>query len=234
MAPNNTARLAIALLLGLAAISAEASVARAVAFDERVDQADSIILGRCTATRSAWDPSGRFILTYSTFRVEKAFKSAAVPEITVVTPGGQVGSVRQETVGIPHFGPGDHNVLFVKKSQAGPTVAYFDQGAYRVDEDSRGELRIAPVASNLVLVDPQTGAMSGREPVRSLREFEGAVRTSLARSPDIQRSGVSEGEVRPAKSAFAAIKEFAKAHVLLLSFLALAIAITSYLFIKGR
>lgn len=234
MGPNNTARLVITLLILFNGASAQASVARAVAFDEKVQQADSIILGRCTGTRSAWDPSGRFILTYSTFQVEKALKGAAVPEITVVTPGGKVGSIRQETVGIPQFSPGEQNVLFVKRSAAGLTVAYFDQGAYRVAADPRGEVKVAPIASNLALVDPQSGVMSGREPIRSLREFEGAVRTSLVRSQDIQRYGVAKDEIRPAKSAFAAIKGFAKAHVLLLSFLALAIAITTYFFIKGR
>src|SRR5687768_15024694 len=136
MAANNLARFATALALSVTfSASALATVAKAIPFEDKVLDADSIILGKCTATRTGWDPSGRWIVTYSTFQVDKAYKGASVPEVTVLTPGGKVGSLHQETIGVPRFETGKQNVLFVKSTEAGPTILYFDQGAYEVAKD---------------------------------------------------------------------------------------------------
>mgnify|MGYP006176776515 CR=1 FL=1 len=54
------------------------------------------------------------------------------PPIETVTPGGIVGSVAQEVVGVPKFRKGDEHVVFVRQSKAGPTVLYLEQGAYRI------------------------------------------------------------------------------------------------------
>lgn len=236
MDPNNprTAVLAFALLLA-AGIPARGSVARAVSFDQKVETADSIILGRCTRTHSAWDPTHRWILTYSTFQVEKAIKGPAVPEITVVTPGGQVGSIRQETVGVPGFAAGDQNVLFVKSSAIGPAVLYLDQGVYRVDADKRGEITVVPVASNLVLIDSQTGRATA-ESARTLRQFEREVHEALERAERrrVRQYTVTPAEKRAEKSPAAQLFEFAKEHRLAMGLLLIAIAITTYLFLKGR
>ena len=48
-------------------------------------------------------------------------------------------------------------MIFTKDSRLGPTVLYFDQGAYEVSTDDRGERIISPVPSNLVKVDTQRG-----------------------------------------------------------------------------
>ena len=238
MAQNNPGGLIIAAVLLLASTPAAGSVARAVEFDKKVEQADSIILGKVTSTRSSWDPSGKFILTYSTFQVEKAFKGAPVPEVTLVTPGGQVGSVRQETAGVPTFVRGDQHVLFVKQGTAGPTVMYFDQGAYKVSKEGR-ELKVAPVATNLVLIDSQTGKVSGQEPVRSLGQFEGEVRASVSRAfeRDVRASmartrDAAKPAERAPQSAFDQAKDFLFRNKILLTLLAAAIALTSYFLVK--
>src|SRR5262245_34604979 len=118
-----TARLAaLALAVALVALvspSAHAAIAAAASFDDKVDNAAAIILGKCLRTESRFDPSGRWIVTYSTFAVEKSFKGTAAGEVTLVTPGGSVGGVHQSTVGITAFHEGDEHVLFVKNTSLG-------------------------------------------------------------------------------------------------------------------
>src|SRR5207253_2111960 len=147
-ANNRVCAMAISAVL-LVAPAAHASLAVAATFDQKVANAAAIVLGKCVRQESRFDPSGRWILTYSTFQVEKTMKGSAMPEITIVTPGGQVGSLHQTSSGIPAFRPGAENVIFVKSSNLGATVLYFDQGAYDVKSDEHGQLIVTPVPSNL-------------------------------------------------------------------------------------
>src|SRR5690348_12924641 len=126
---------AVTLAVSLAATDAYATLQRAVNFDDKVDQAAAIVLGKVVRTKSQWDPSHRWILTYSTFAVEHKVKGTAPAEVTVVTAGGTVGDVVQSTIGIRPFREGDENVIFIKNTAAGLTVLYFDQGAYDVKND---------------------------------------------------------------------------------------------------
>ena len=169
-----------ALLISFAS-SAAASVARAVSFDEKVESAEAIILGRCIRNHSALDPSGRWIVTYSTFQVSKTLKGNASGEVTIITPGGALNGLHQETIGVPRFSEGEQNVLFIRNDRVGPTVLYMDQGAYRVTDD-----RVVPVPSDLVLIDTQTGLArsTAEEGARSLQEFEREVSRIAARKRD--------------------------------------------------
>jgi len=171
----------VLLAVSLAATDAHATIQRAVAFDDKVDQAVAIVLGKVVRTHSQWDPSHRWILTYSTFAVEQTMKGTAPPEVTVVTPGGTVGDVVQSTIGIRPFHEGDENVIFVKNTTAGPTVLYFDQGAYDVTDD-HGEKMVAPVATDAVKVDTQRGAVVEPEHTRTLRDFARDVHDSMERT----------------------------------------------------
>jgi len=171
----------VLLAVSLAATDAHATIQRAVAFDDKVDQAVAIVLGKVVRTQSQWDPSHRWILTYSTFAVEQTMKGTAPPEVTVVTPGGTVGDVVQSTIGIRPFHEGDENVIFVKNTSAGPTVLYFDQGAYDVTDD-HGEKMVAPVATDAVKVDTQRGAVVEPEHTRTLSEFARDVHDSMERT----------------------------------------------------
>src|SRR3954467_10524562 len=107
MTPNNRLRslVAAAAISGAALLSstASATVAQAVSFDEKVDNAAGIVLGKVVGTRSQTAPRGRWIVTYSTIRVEKAMKGQPSSEVTIVMPGGHVGNLNQSTIGIPAF-----------------------------------------------------------------------------------------------------------------------------------
>jgi hypothetical protein len=174
--------LAASLLALLLPIAAEASLARAATFDDKVENANAIVLGKCTNQHAEWDSSHRWILTYSTFKVEKAMKGAMQPEVTVITPGGSVDGVHQDTIGMPVFHEGADNVLFIRNTASGPTVLYFEQGAYDVVPDEKGNRIVQPVASDSVHVDPQRGIAVGPESARPLPQFEGEVHESIRRN----------------------------------------------------
>ena len=178
--------LAFAVVFMLSSGRAEATLAEAKSFDDKVDQAASIIVGRCVAKESRWDNAHRWILTYNKFQIEKALKGFPAQEITIVTPGGTVDNVQQDTVGVPKFDVGDERVLFVRNTQAGPTVLFFDQGAYQLVRDPRGERVVMPMASAAVLIDTQAGKAVSAEQPRTLREFETRVRDTIQKREAIR------------------------------------------------
>ena len=149
---------------------------KAATFDQKVENAAAIVLGKAVKKESRWDAEHRFILTYTTFRIEKSIKGLpAQQEITIVTPGGVVGDVHQDTVGVPEFSEGNEHVLFLRNTDEGPTVLFFDQGAYDV-ETERGQKIVKPVASDAVTIDTQRGVAVTPEEPRSLERFERDVR----------------------------------------------------------
>jgi hypothetical protein len=180
-APQMTRKaLALAAFLLLVPVAADATIVRAVKFEDKVEDASAIIVGTCAAQRSQWDSARNWILTYSTFRIEKTLKGALAQEITIVTPGGTVDGITQEIIGVPRFREGEEHALFVRNTQAGPTVLYLEQGDYRVIEE-RGERLVQPAVSSAVLVDTGRGTAVAPERRRSLREFEGSVRETIRR-----------------------------------------------------
>lgn len=174
MTPNNRfAALAFTIAFGGVAVpSARATLATAAPFDEKVEKAVAIVVGRCVKSESRWDPTHRWIVTYSTFKVSNTIKGTAAQEVTVVVPGGSVGGMHQSSVGLPAFSEGSENVLFIRNTNAGPTVLYFDQGAYNVTTNARGEKIVAPVASDVVHIDTQRGVAVPAEAPRTLNQFK--------------------------------------------------------------
>ena len=180
--PSNNFRIALALtaVLALMPVAAEATISRAMEFDQKVEKAAAIVVGKVVSQESRWDAGQKRILTYSTFQVEKTLKGAQAAQTTIVTPGGVVGDVAQEFVGVPRFRVGDEHVVFVRNTSVGPTVLYFDQGAYRVSDES-GQRMVHPLVSNAVLVDTQRGMAVAPEDARPMREFETRVRDAHER-----------------------------------------------------
>jgi hypothetical protein len=169
---------AVALLLPL---RAEATLAEAKSFDDKVENAASIVVGKCVSTESRWDNARRWILTYNRFEIEKALKGSPAREVTIVTPGGVVGNIQQDTVGVPKFAVGEEHVLFVRNTAAGPTVLYFEQGSYQLIRDSRGDRTVVPAVSSIVLIDTQAGRAVAPEEPTTLRAFESRVRDTIKR-----------------------------------------------------
>ncbi len=208
---------------------ADATIARAVSFDEKVVRADSIILGRCVRTESQFDPTGKWIVTYSTFAVDRNLKGAQLPEVTLVTPGGQVGSLRQETVGVPRFRQGDRHVLFVKKTSLGSSVLFFDQGTYKANKAADGEVIVEPVSSDTVLLDTQSGRAGVAEGPRTLRDFETQVREILSEpgKRDFEKAAVVASSKAASRNEPGAFTRFVSTNRLLLSLVTIGLVLSA-------
>jgi len=174
-----------------------ATVARQIPFDQKVEEAEAIVLGRVTGTRSSFDPTGRWIVTTATIQVDKSLKGSSGGTIEVTLPGGSVGGIRQETVGVPSFRQGDERVLFVKQDRIGPTVLYLDQGSYEVKKDSSGRRSVEPASSDLVLLDSQTGKIAAAEAPRSLEAFEREISLATERIKTQRLNAAALSSSRP-------------------------------------
>ena len=215
-------------------LSAHATLAEAASFDEKVDNAAAIVLGRCIKTESKYDSSHRTILTYSTFEVEKDMKSGpAMGQITLVTPGGQVGNVAQASIGIPTFQAGDEHVVFVKNTRLGPTVLYFDQGAYDVVRNSRGERVVQQMRSDVVKIDTQRGlAVAGdNEGPRTVEQFERDVQTSM-RNGAVRHNQMNALAAEQKARSEAPVWTWLMSNRLLVALAAAGIALATWRFLK--
>lgn len=181
MTPNNRlASLLTLVAIAIATPSAQAAIAQAASFDEKVDNAAAIILGKCVKTEARFDPTGRWIVTYATFAVEQSMKGNAAGELTIVTPGGVVNGIHQETIGVPVFRAGEEHVVFLRNTRLGPTPLYFDQGTYNVVAGDRGEKLIVPMPSNVIHIDTQRAmAVAPADEPRTLDTFQRAVTDSM-------------------------------------------------------
>jgi hypothetical protein len=198
--PKARFTLALAAVLLLIPVQAGATLAEAKSFDDKVENAAAIVIGKCVATESRWDPARKWILTYNRFAIEKSLKgNFQGGEVTIVTPGGIVGNIQQDTVGIPKFDVGNEHVLFVKNTAAGPTVLYFEQGSYELIRDQRGDRTVIPAVSSAVLIDTQAGRAVAPEEPTTLRAFEGRVRETIKRR-DAIRMEMIEREKRERNS----------------------------------
>jgi hypothetical protein len=198
---SNPARLSLALAtaLALAPIPARATISEAKSFDDKVEHAASIVVGRCLRQQSQWDASHKLILTSTTFRVEKTLKGAPAQEVTIVTPGGTVGTIAQDVIGVPRFREGDDHVIFVRNTNSGPTVLYFEQGAYQVVDEGR-ERMVKPLVSSAVLMDTQRGIAVAPEGPRSMRDFENSVRETMRRREAIRMELIEKQKKKEAAS----------------------------------
>jgi hypothetical protein len=177
---NRLAPLAALLLVALAVPAAHAAIAQAATFDEKVDNSAAIILGKCVKTEAKFDPSGRWIVTYATFAVEQSMKGDASGQLTVVTPGGTVNGIHQETIGVPIFQAGDEHVVFLRNTRLGPSPLYFDQGTYNVAAGDHGEKLVVPMPSNVIHIDSQRAmAVAPADEPRTLAAFKSAVSESM-------------------------------------------------------
>ncbi|HEV7427787.1 MAG TPA: hypothetical protein VGQ46_15605 [Thermoanaerobaculia bacterium] len=188
--------------IALAVPAANAAVAQAATFDEKVDNAAAIIMGKCVKTEARFDPTGRWIVTYATFNVEDTMKGNAAGQVTIVTPGGSVNGIHQETIGVPSFHEGDEHVIFLKNTRLGPTPLYFDQGTYNVAADEHGEKMIVPMPSNVMHIDTQRAmaVVAPSDEPRSLRSFKQAVSDSIKGTPQRVQMSAMQSKAKPQKS----------------------------------
>jgi hypothetical protein len=196
---NNLHKTILCVTLAIAAANDVCgSVSTGATFDEKVDNASAIILGRCIRHESRWTPERRWIVTYSTFAVQKSLKGLVGSEVVVVLPGGTVDGITQVTSGIPVLPVGNEYVLFLRNTRLGLSVLYFDQGVYAVRKDSGGEREVICVPINIVHLDGSKAAISSDQ-TKTLSQFEQDVATSLAGVAQRMQMSAMQSKSKPLK-----------------------------------
>jgi hypothetical protein len=218
---------ALFALVALAAVpAAHAAVAQAATFDEKVDNAAAIIMGKCVKTEARFDPTGRWIVTYATFNVEDSIKGSAAGQLTIVTPGGSVNGIHQETIGVPIFREGDEHVVFLRNTRLGPSPLYYDQGTYNVADGEHGEKVIVPMPSNVMHIDTQRAmAVAPADEPKTLDAFKHAVADSMKGSARrMQMSAMTSRKATPQKPIWSTLA----ANKLLISLALVGIALAAW------
>lgn len=107
-----------------------------LSFDLVVHRSDQIIAGTVLRSRTAWGPSHEMIWTHYDIQVESVSKGPAASLVTVSEPGGTVGAQAMEVPGTVHYAPGEHVLLFLRKTEVGynRTVGW-SQGKYQIAAD---------------------------------------------------------------------------------------------------
>jgi hypothetical protein len=123
-----------------AARSASPTTVVAPSFDELILRAESVIVARVVATRSAWVNSraGRSIVTDVTVSIEQTLKGPTYAERSFEFLGGTIGDDTLRISGMPEFHVGDRDVLFIREAgrPASPLVGFM-YGRFRIIQDPR-------------------------------------------------------------------------------------------------
>lgn len=127
-----------------------------------VERSSVILEGRVEAVYSRWEPSHRVIYTYTSVRVDEAFKAdRARRTVLVKTLGGNVNGISYSVSGMPQFRTGDHVILFLREGRDTTfEVVGLHQGRFQVIEGP-GDTRFAVAhVSGIDLFDPKTGEIT--------------------------------------------------------------------------
>ena len=120
----------------------EASLIRPVNLEQMTARADRIFSGRCVSVHAARDPELGQMVTYATFKVERAVKGEIRGAVTIKMLGAEgSGAVAGRGVdGLPRFRKGEEVILFLYGDSArGLTSPVgFGQGKFVLIEDKEG------------------------------------------------------------------------------------------------
>jgi hypothetical protein len=114
-------------------------------------ESDAVVVGKVAALASEWNESKSRIQTRVTIAVDQSVKGdASVRSITVLVPGGEVGSVGEVYSHSPRFLRDEAVVVFAKKSTAGfYQVSEGSQGKFTITKDETSGVPIVAGASSL-------------------------------------------------------------------------------------
>jgi hypothetical protein len=173
-----------AVAMMAAARPASPTTVLAVTFDELVFRAESVIVGRVVAVRSAWVNSraGRSIVSDVTVSIEQTLKGPTYAERTFEFLGGTIGEDTLRVDGVPEFRVGDRDVLFIAEAgrPLSPLVGLM-YGRIRIMQDSRTGAEVVrthdgrPLASTAEVGNPRPPAFVAPLRTLSLADFVRAV-----------------------------------------------------------
>ena len=174
---------AMGVLLLLAASPASATIARRLSNRSLAEDAQAIVIGRCTQVRSAWEAGT--LVTLATIDVTETLKGGPFTSVTVALPGG-IDANREVPIamtfaGAPQIGSGEEVFLFLGTDEgieSGYIVLGFAQGKFSiVDAPGRGKA----VSRDLTQLHLQggSGVARGTQILTSLADFKAEVAAYL-------------------------------------------------------
>ena len=133
---------AVIALLAFAAAPLTATSVIPPTFENLVDNASDIFIGRVARVESRWvdTPWGAVIFTYVTFDIEQSMKGTARVQTTLQFRGGTVGDVTLHIADMPEFRVGDRDLLFVGDRTAVSPLIGFMHGRFRIQHDALGNV----------------------------------------------------------------------------------------------
>ncbi len=159
---------------------ASATVITALDLTAITATADRIVVGEIVSVSSAWDRSGRSIVSTVRVNVAEIWKGA-MPQtgvVTIVQPGGHVGDIEMKVFGMPVFSMGERAILFLRGDAMssvvgmgqGKRVMRFDpaSASWMADAPDHGA-RLVDAQGRIPSVDPQ--------PMLSVDELRRRVKT---------------------------------------------------------
>ena len=132
----------LAMLVALALVAphpAQATTIVAKNLSQLCAEADLVFLGTVSTVKSQWaDPQQQSIETLVTFtQIEPLFGTDS-EDVTLRFAGGQMGDIREEVGGMPHFTPDQRLVIFARRERSVSPIVGFNQGCLRVVEGPAG------------------------------------------------------------------------------------------------
>ena len=123
---------------------------RVLSAADLTNQADVVAVGKVSATKSEWNADKTRIVTRVTVAVSEFLKGGGDPQMSIITPGGEIGEAGEMYFGAPRFAENEHVVVFVK---GGPNrqyrVAGGAQGKITVTQDATTGVMMAGAAVKL-------------------------------------------------------------------------------------
>ena len=167
-------------------------------FEEMVDRAELVFIGKVASFRAEWRTVGtdRAIFTLVEFETQEVMKGNAGKTVTLQFLGGTMGDVTLEVAGVPKFRAGDRVILFVEGNgnQICPIVGVF-HGKFGLRKDDKTGSEIVLMHHGKPLHDleeigngegvefklsrPSHSVLPEREPM-SVEDFKARVRLHLA------------------------------------------------------
>jgi len=161
-------------------------------FEEMVDRADLVFVGKVASSRADWRTAGtnRVIFTRVEFENEETLKGKAGASLTLQFLGGTVGDMTLQVADVPRFNAGDRVLLFVEGNGAQfcPLVGVF-HGKFGLRKDERSGREFVLMHDGNPLRDV---AQIGRGDEADL----GSKQSKLSTPPDRDPMSVDDFKVR--------------------------------------
>ena len=188
--------LAAAVLTAVAFASlarVEATSVRAMSFQQLVDKADRVFMGRVVDVAPRWSVVGdrRIPTTDVTLRVLKTYKGTEHAQVLLSLIGGRLDGVDMWIAGAPQFEIGQEDVLFLHDRPSISPVVGFMQGRFRVLSDTTGRrfatLHNGRAFTSIEQVGGDLAISSTPLPTVSLEEFERSILAAVNNVSDTNR-----------------------------------------------